>query len=79
MVEDRQALQYSPEFSAEYKGSRPYHVAIIFLCLETLCVTLRIWARRIGRVAWGADDTLMIPGTILCLAVCACATGEQSP
>lgn len=78
MLENRQAMQYSPGFLAEYKGSGPYHVAIVFLCLETFCIILRFWARRIGKVAWGADDTLMIPGTIFCLALCACAIGEQS-
>lgn len=78
MLDGRQVMQYSPEYLAEYKGSRPYRVAIVFLCLETICVTLRFWARRIGKVAWGTDDTLIIPGTILCLAVCACAIGEQS-
>lgn len=77
MLHGRQAMQYSPEYLAEYIGNVPYRLAIAFIVLESVSVAIRFWARKIGKVPWGADDTLMIPGTILCLAVCACSIGER--
>lgn len=68
---------FPPGFFEQYTGNAPYGVAIAFIVIESLAVTLRFWARKIGKVAWGADDTLIIPGAILCLALCACSIGER--
>ncbi|SLM36795.1 hypothetical protein LPUS_06482 [Lasallia pustulata] len=67
---------FPPGFFEQYTGNAPYGVAIAFIVIESLAVTLRFWARKIGKVAWGADDTLIIPGAILCLALCACSIAD---
>lgn len=67
---------FPPGYADEYIGNPPFGVAIAFIVLEVIAVGLRFLARRIGRVAWGADDTLIIPGAILCLALCGCSIGE---
>ena len=70
------SVQFPPGYLDEYRGRTPLGVAIAFLILETICVALRIYARRIGKGPWGADDTLILPGYILCAALCACTIGE---
>lgn len=67
---------YSTEYLNEYIGNRLFATAILFICLVTICVALRFYARRLGNVKWGHDDTLIIPGTFFCLAVCVCALGR---
>ena len=67
--------QYPPGYLDEYRGQTLIDLAIAFLVIETVCVALRFYARRIGKVPWGADDTLIVPGFILCAAVCACTIG----
>lgn len=70
-------VQYPPGYLDEYRGQVAIDLAIAFLIIETICVALRFYARRISKVRWGADDTFIIPGFILCAAVCACTIGEQ--
>ena len=72
------SVQFPPGYLDEYRGRTPVRVAIAFLIMETLCIILRFYARRISKVRWGADDILILPGFILCVAVCACSIGEQS-
>lgn len=67
----------SPRDSAEHDTNGVVPVAIIFTILEVTCVALRFWARKIGKVSFGVDDCLMIPGLILCLAVTAVLLCEQ--
>ncbi|KAI4181610.1 MAG: hypothetical protein L6R41_006521 [Letrouitia leprolyta] len=69
---------YSPEYLHAYNGDSLYAVSILFILLVTLCVTLRFYARRMGNVAWGLDDSLIIPGAIFCLALCTCALIDLS-
>lgn len=69
-------IQYPPGYLDEYRGQILVGLAIAFLVIETICVSLRFYARSIGKVRWGADDTLIIPGFILCAAICACTIGE---
>lgn len=69
---------YSPEYLHAYNGDSLYAVSILFILLVTLCVTLRFYARRMGNVAWGLDDSLIIPGAIFCLALCTCALSKSS-
>ncbi|MCJ1465078.1 hypothetical protein MMC07_003694 [Pseudocyphellaria aurata] len=59
--------------SKEYNGEGLIAVATVFITIEVVVVVLRFWARRIGKVAWGADDVLIIPGAILCLGVIVCS------
>ncbi|MCJ1380722.1 hypothetical protein MMC17_003830 [Xylographa soralifera] len=66
------AEDYPPGYLEQYQGNPPLVLAITILPLEILFVGLRFYARRVGRVRWGADDTLIIPGAILCVALCAC-------
>ncbi|KAI4161206.1 MAG: hypothetical protein LQ342_005102 [Letrouitia transgressa] len=72
MSTEQIATQYSPEYLEEYNGYGLYVLTITFIIVETLCVSLRFYSRKLGNVPWGADDTLIIPGAILCLAICAC-------
>ena len=69
-------LQYPPGYLEEYIGQPLLSLSITFIVLETVCVALRFCARRIGKVSWGADDTLIIPGFVFCIAVCASIIGE---
>ena len=39
---------------------------------RSFVVELRFYARRVGRVKLSAVDTLVLPGTILCVALWAC-------
>ena len=69
--------KFPPGFLNQYIGHAPFAAGIAFIVLEVLAVLLRFWARRIGKVAWGADDTLIIPGAIFCVAVCGCGIGKK--
>lgn len=68
---------FPPGYLEEYNGQVPVSVAIVFTVLEVVCVVLRFWARTIGKIAWGADDTLIIFGAILSLTVIGCCLGER--
>ena len=65
--------------SAEFNAGEVIVVATIFIVLEIVCVALRFWARRIGKVAWGWDDSLIVPGLIFCLVIPILSLGEQWP
>lgn len=69
----------SPGRREEYNGQGYVAVAVLFIVLEVICVALRFWARKIGKIAWGLDDGLIIAAAILCLAVIGCSLGEQCP
>ncbi|KAI4204291.1 MAG: hypothetical protein LQ350_001271 [Teloschistes chrysophthalmus] len=62
----------------EYNGDSLRAIAILFIVLTTVCVAIRFYARRVGNVKWGLDDSLIIPGTIFCLALCTCALVDLS-
>lgn len=66
-----------PSRRVEYNGQGSVAVAVLFIVLEVVFVALRFWARRIGEIAWGLDDSLIIAATISCLAVIGCSLGEQ--
>ncbi len=61
----------------EYNGQSYVAVAVAFIVLEVICVVLRFWARKIGKIAWGLDDSLIIAAAVLCLALIGCSLGEQ--
>ncbi|MCJ1423199.1 hypothetical protein MMC29_001081 [Sticta canariensis] len=67
---------FPPGYLEEYNGRVPVSVAIVFIVLEVVCVVLRFWARIVGKIAWGADDTLIIIGAILSLSVIGCCLGD---
>lgn len=69
--------QLPPGYREEYNGEGIVAVATVFIAIEVVGIVLRFWARRIGKIAWGADDVLIIPGAIFCLGVIACGLGEQ--
>lgn len=75
MSAEQIATQYSPEYLAEYNGYSLFVLAITFIVVEVLCVSLRFYSLKLGKVPWGADDTLIVPGAIFCLAICACCLG----
>lgn len=52
-------------------------VAVVFIVLEVVFIALRFFARKIGKIAWGWDDSLMIAATISCLAVIGYSLGEE--
>ena len=66
----------SREYLLEYNGDSLLAITILVIVLVSTCVVLRFYARRLGRVKWGVDDTLIIPGTVFCLAVCTCALSK---
>lgn len=72
-----QVAQFPPGYIEEYNGDGIVAVATVFIAIEVVGIVLRFWARRIGKIAWGADDVLIIPGAILCLTLIACSLGEQ--
>jgi NADH:ubiquinone oxidoreductase subunit 3 (subunit A) len=65
--------------SANFNGNELYVVASVFIVLDIVCVALRFWARKIGKIHWGWDDVLIIPGLIFCLSVSIVSLGEQWP
>lgn len=69
------SVSYPPQFLNEYNGDSLHVIAVLFIALATICVVLRFYARRVGYVPWGLDDSLIIPGTVFCLALCVCALG----
>lgn len=62
----------------EFNGQSYVAVAVAFIVLEVICVALRFWARKIGKISWGLDDSLIIAAAILCLALIGCSLGEIS-
>ncbi|KAF2150185.1 hypothetical protein K461DRAFT_208694, partial [Myriangium duriaei CBS 260.36] len=50
-------------------GDRLRDVAIAFTVLNTIFLGLRFLSKRIGRMPFGIDDWLMIPGYIVCLGI----------
>ena len=69
---------YPPGYMEEYNGDGLYAIAILFICLVTFSLVLRFYAHRVGNVKWGFDDTLIIPASVLCLALCTCALGKSN-
>ncbi|KAL8836141.1 MAG: hypothetical protein Q9170_003034 [Blastenia crenularia] len=69
---------YTPEYLNQYNGDSLHAIAILFIVLVVIFVTLRFYARRMGRVAWGFDDSLIIPGIIFCLGLCIAALVDLS-
>lgn len=59
------------------QGHVAFALAIVFIAVEILCVILRFWARKIGKVPLGADDILIIPSLITCVGICVCSLGES--
>ena len=77
MSGDRETTaSYSAAYLNQYTGDTLLAVIILFVVLVPASVNLRFYARRLGDVKWGLDDTLGILGTIFCLALCASALGE---
>ncbi|KAL8635623.1 MAG: hypothetical protein Q9228_006902 [Teloschistes exilis] len=72
------ATPYPSDMMKEYNGDSLRAIAILFIVLTTVCVAIRFSARRVGNVKWGLDDSLIIPGTIFCLALCTCALVDLS-
>ncbi|MCJ1467260.1 hypothetical protein MMC07_005884 [Pseudocyphellaria aurata] len=73
MASDQSRIaQFPPGYSKEYNGGGVIAVSMVFIAIEVVVVVLRFWARRIGKIAWGADDVLIIPSAILCLGVIVC-------
>lgn len=77
--EHNASMSYPPEYLEQYDGDSLRGIAILLIVLEIICVTLRVYARRLGNVAWGMDDALIIPGTVFCLTFCACCLGRLMP
>ncbi|KAI4257473.1 MAG: hypothetical protein LQ352_001637 [Teloschistes flavicans] len=69
------ATAYPSELMNGYNGDSLQAIAILFIVLTTVCVAIRVYARRVGNVKWGLDDSLIIPSTVFCLALCTCALG----
>lgn len=44
-------FKYPPGYHQEYIGDQVIAVATVFIVLEVICVRLRFWARKIGKVA----------------------------
>ena len=68
---------YSAEYPAEYNGDAPDATSILFIVIAIVGVSLRFYAHRLGIVAWGLDDTLLVSTTIFCLGVYACCLSKS--
>lgn len=71
--------RYSAKYLAEYNGSALRALAIALIPIETIFVALRFYARKLGKVHWGADDYLIILGLILCLGLNTAVLGNRAP
>ena len=71
-----QAPDLSPEYIAAYTGYKTIIVTVIFICLETLCVALRVLARHLSNAHVGLDDILIIPSWLISMATCAIILGR---
>ena len=60
-----------PQYLEAYIGHELVVVAVMFIVLDFICVTLRISARHLSKARPGLDDYLVVPSLILCVAVCA--------
>lgn len=76
MASHQALIPLSSPHRQEYNGQGSVAVAAVFIVLEVVFVALRFLARKIGKIAWGWDDSLMIAATISCLAVIGCSLGE---
>ena len=54
-----------------YIGHELVVVAVLFIVLDIICVTLRISARHLSKARPGLDDFLVVPSLVFCVAVCA--------
>lgn len=60
-----------PQYLEAYIGHELVAVAAMFIVLDIICVTLRIFARHLSKARPGPDDYLVVPSLIFCVAVCA--------
>lgn len=67
--------QYPPGYLEESRQSELYTLEILFMILETVTVALRFTSRRIGRVPWHRDDTLITVSWIVCMCFNSLAIG----
>ncbi|TEY39884.1 hypothetical protein BOTCAL_0448g00100 [Botryotinia calthae] len=59
----------STEFLREYSGDQLMAVAITFIPINVLFVSMRFFARSLKKAPLGLDDILVIPSLILCLTL----------
>ena len=60
-----------PQYLEAYIGHELVAVAVMFIVLDIICVTLRISARHLSKARLGLDDYLIIPSLMICVGVCA--------
>ncbi|KAF7621592.1 hypothetical protein AFLA_011886 [Aspergillus flavus NRRL3357] len=56
--------------SSYYESKQPilYSITVLFMVLETIAVILRFVSRRIGKVSWSRDDSLIIVSWVMTIA-----------
>ncbi|KAE8357286.1 hypothetical protein BDV27DRAFT_151449 [Aspergillus caelatus] len=67
-MKSRDTNRVSSSPSYESKQAVLYFITIIFMILETMAVILRFVSRRIGKVSWSRDDTLIIISWVVTIA-----------
>ncbi|KAF4634933.1 hypothetical protein G7Y89_g3164 [Cudoniella acicularis] len=58
---------FPPEYLAENRSHSLLVVAVLFIVLETLFISLFFTSRFRGNVPWGMDSYLMVPAFITCI------------
>ncbi|KAE8423711.1 hypothetical protein BDV36DRAFT_279210 [Aspergillus pseudocaelatus] len=67
-MKSRDTNRVSSSPSYESKQAVLCSITIIFMILETIAVILRFVSRRIGKVSWSRDDTLIIISWVVTIA-----------
>ncbi|KAI1460206.1 hypothetical protein F4805DRAFT_418594 [Annulohypoxylon moriforme] len=70
-METSSVAAFPPGYAEQDLGPRTQAVAIAFIVLEVVIVTLRFSTRAIYKSRWGFDDYLIVPGLVFALGVCA--------
>lgn len=69
------ASQLSPEYISEYNGGQLIAVAVAFIPILSIFVSLRVYSRYLSKVHWGLDDYIVLVSFVIqigasALAIC---------
>ena len=77
MASTSMPTSFPPGYAEENHSGTLYGVAIAFIIIEILFVSLRYFGRYVTNARIGPDDILMIPATIFVVAAAALCIGTQ--
>lgn len=64
------STSYSAEYLDEYCGGQLIATAVVFMALEILFATIRLYAKRVQEVPKGLDDWFIWPALIVNIILC---------